>query len=257
MPTMTKYATGHTLVNVSTATNPTNAYAGIGNSTYTSIYGRPNGDIEGYVEYYGFNFSSIPDGSIINSVTFREKAQQFCADPEVYTYPTEYMTSQDEFFINGLRKGDFIFNSSEGLQILTLTMTGIALSDLKASPEKNYFRIESLSLYGEEIRVYGLEISVDYTLPTYAISSSAGEGGSISPSGTTNVTHGNNQTYTITPNSGYAIETLTVDGLPITPVLSYTFNCVTELHSISATFKQLFNPTIAAAKQSEWFLKGR
>ena len=43
------------------------------------------------------------------------------------------------------------------------------------------------------------------TLKTYTITASAGTGGSISPSGGVSVQSGANQTFTITPNTGYKI----------------------------------------------------
>ena len=71
---------------------------------------------------------------------------------------------------------------------------------------------------------------------TYAIKASTGANGSIAPAGTTNVTWGNNQTYSITPATGFHIVKLTVDGLSVTPAPVYTFTNVTAPHTISATF---------------------
>ena len=72
---------------------------------------------------------------------------------------------------------------------------------------------------------------------TYAITASAGEGGTISPSGSSQVIHGDSQTYTITPNSGYEIESVMVDGVNQGAVSSFTFSNVTAAHTISVTFK--------------------
>ncbi|SBW00614.1 exported hypothetical protein [uncultured Eubacteriales bacterium] len=71
---------------------------------------------------------------------------------------------------------------------------------------------------------------------TYAITATAGTGGSISPSGSTSVTEGNNKTYTITANSGYKIADVKVDGSSIGAASTYTFSNVTSGHTISATF---------------------
>jgi hypothetical protein len=59
--------------------------------------------------------------------------------------------------------------------------------------------------------------------------------GTISP-GDITVNYGANQTFSITPNSGYHVASVTVDGSPVTPVTSYTFTGVVGEHSISATF---------------------
>lgn len=79
-------------------------------------------------------------------------------------------------------------------------------------------------------------IAATFALNTYTITSSAGANGSISPTGATAVNHGSNQSYTITPNSGYAIAAVTVDGVSQGAVSSYTFSNVTAAHTISATF---------------------
>jgi PKD repeat protein len=69
------------------------------------------------------------------------------------------------------------------------------------------------------------------------ISATAGLHGSISPSGNVSVEYGQSQTFHITPDSGFAISSLMVDGAAITPpVSSYTFTGVTTGHHISATF---------------------
>lgn len=71
---------------------------------------------------------------------------------------------------------------------------------------------------------------------TYAIKASAGVNGSIAPVGTTNVTWGNSQTYTITPATGFHFAKLVVDGLSVNLADSYTFTNVTAAHTIRATF---------------------
>jgi len=72
---------------------------------------------------------------------------------------------------------------------------------------------------------------------TYTITASAGTGGTISPSGAVTVTKGTNRTFTITPNSGYSISGVTVDGSSVGTVGTYTFSNVTANHTISASFK--------------------
>lgn len=79
-------------------------------------------------------------------------------------------------------------------------------------------------------------ISATFALNTYTITASAGAGGSISPSGAVSVNHGDNQTFTITPDANYHIAGVTVDSVSQGAVSSFTFNNVTEAHTISATF---------------------
>ena len=74
--------------------------------------------------------------------------------------------------------------------------------------------------------------SYDY----YTISATAGEGGSISPSGNISVREGRDKTFTITPHSGYVISDVRVDGVSVGAVASYTFDNVRRSHTIEATF---------------------
>ena len=68
------------------------------------------------------------------------------------------------------------------------------------------------------------------------IDASANNGGVISPEGRTNLTSGDSVTYSITPFSGYHISDVTVDGQSVGAVDSYTFDNVTDNHTIAVTF---------------------
>jgi hypothetical protein len=72
----------------------------------------------------------------------------------------------------------------------------------------------------------------------WKITASAGSGGGISPSGEVTVEHGANQTFTIRPRTGYSINRVTVDGVSVGPVSSYTFRNVVANHTISAYFEE-------------------
>ena len=70
----------------------------------------------------------------------------------------------------------------------------------------------------------------------YVISATANFGGTISPSGKTQVASGATQNYTITPGYCYAISDVKVDGKSIGNSSSYTFSKVTANHTIEAIF---------------------
>ena len=70
----------------------------------------------------------------------------------------------------------------------------------------------------------------------YTIKATAGTNGSISPSGWTSVSHGWDQTFTITPDKGYAVAKVLVDGKSVGSVKSYTFKNVTTDHTIEVVF---------------------
>ena len=80
-------------------------------------------------------------------------------------------------------------------------------------------------------------IAAVFSVKTYTINASAGSGGSISPSGNTSVNHGANQSYVISPNNGFTIADVIVDGVSQGATGSYIFSNVTSNHTISAVFK--------------------
>ena len=73
---------------------------------------------------------------------------------------------------------------------------------------------------------------------SYDITATAGEGGTITTEDLTDgkITEGENATFTITPNSGYEIADVKVDGESIGKKTSYTFSDVDKAHKIEATF---------------------
>ena len=70
----------------------------------------------------------------------------------------------------------------------------------------------------------------------YTIKTTAGAGGSISPSGSVSVREGRDQTFTITPDKGYAVSNVKIDGKSIGAVKSYTFENVSRTHTIEVIF---------------------
>lgn len=73
---------------------------------------------------------------------------------------------------------------------------------------------------------------------TYTITASAGQGGSITPSGAVSVDKGGSQTFTIKPSDNYEIADVKVDGQSVGKKTEYTFENVTEAHTIAATFTE-------------------
>jgi hypothetical protein len=80
----------------------------------------------------------------------------------------------------------------------------------------------------------------------FKIAAVAGPNGSISPSDTTVVNYGGSLRFTITPNSGFKIADVKIDGESIGAVNEYTFANVKEDHTISAEFRQVDEPILPA-----------
>lgn len=73
---------------------------------------------------------------------------------------------------------------------------------------------------------------------TYVITASAGNGGSITPSGKVEVVKGEDQSFAIKANAGYAIADVLVDGKSVGVVSTYTFEDVAKKHTIAVTFEK-------------------
>jgi hypothetical protein len=81
-------------------------------------------------------------------------------------------------------------------------------------------------------------ITIDgVTLNQYQIVATAHTGGTISPTGTSLVTHGENKTFEITPNDNYVIDRVEIDGVSEGAIESYTFYNVKADATIRAYFK--------------------
>jgi flagellar hook assembly protein FlgD len=82
-------------------------------------------------------------------------------------------------------------------------------------------------------------ITASFAINTYTITASAGANGTISPSGIVSVNSGATTTFTMTPNTGYLVSNVLVDGVSVGAVSTYTFNNVIANHTIAAIFELL------------------
>ncbi|WP_179865586.1 S8 family serine peptidase [Bacillus sp. AFS017336] len=93
-------------------------------------------------------------------------------------------------------------------------------------------------------------IDVTFKKIVHTITATAGSNGTISPSGSVPVKHGEDQTFTITPKKGYEIASFVVDGVNAKLTKNtYTFSSVTKNHTINVSFKQILHTiTVTAGK---------
>lgn len=99
----------------------------------------------------------------------------------------------------------------------------------------------------------------------YAITAKAGEGGTVTPSGRVTVSEGGSKTFTITPDQGYEIQDVLVDGVSVlSSVISsegeksatYTFEKVAKKHTIEAKFTKVslaWADPFPDVKEDDWF----
>ncbi|MEP4076344.1 beta strand repeat-containing protein [Haloferula sp.] len=127
-------------------------------------------------------------------------------------------------------------NPGANPSLANLTLIGTATADAGGQVTGNmYGPTADLETGGGEGQIGGFIFKIQ-PAPVWTLTASAGSGGSISPSGPTSVTGGEDETFTITPDSGYFIMDVQVDGSSVGSPGSYTFNNVTTNGTISATF---------------------
>ena len=83
---------------------------------------------------------------------------------------------------------------------------------------------------------YIFNYSIPMSTTTFTLTASAIAGGIISPSGTTTVNQGANQTYTFTPNTGYGLSHIIIDGVPLAATTTYIFDNIQTNHAVGAVF---------------------
>ena len=79
-------------------------------------------------------------------------------------------------------------------------------------------------------------IAATFAASQFMILATAGNGGTISDMGTTMLAYNGSKTYTITPNTGFHVSDVFVDGHSVGAVSTYSFNNVTANHIIYAEF---------------------
>ena len=162
--------------------------------------------------------------SLANSVTLTWDA------PTTYTDGTPIATLGGYIIGTGTASGSYS-------QIIDVgNVTSYTLSSL-VDGTTYYFAVKAYDTSGI-MSLFSNEES--YTTPAppgwYTITASAGTGGAISPAGSVTVNSGGSQTFAITPDGGYQIAAVSVDGVSVGAVSSYTFINVTANYIISVTF---------------------
>ena len=192
-------------------------------------YDGYNNDIDYNREIYNFFIGKAPESFTLTSSA--EENGSISPEGETLVNESQYYT--------------FTITPDAGYRVETLTIDGIVLTTTLSG---NTYTFQNVTA-NHSIRATFEEI------PTYTISASAGENGTISPAGDTVVYEGTNITFTITPDEGYRIASVIVDAeteneTNVTESIvngRYTFQNVTANHSIRATFEEIPTYTISAS----------
>jgi len=109
----------------------------------------------------------------------------------------------------------------------------------QASATSNFFEGQISDVRQFDYALSGTDIGLlagNSPPQSFTISSSAGVGGTITPSGIRNVLQGNDITYFIEPEPYYTIGNVVIDGVSQGPISSFEFTDVNANHTISVTF---------------------
>ncbi|MCX6063239.1 MAG: PQQ-binding-like beta-propeller repeat protein [Caldiserica bacterium] len=132
------------------------------------------------------------------------------------------------------------YNSSESVTLTATPSTGYHFVSWKGDIAQGQDTGNPLAITVDSNKT----LTATFEINTYTTISSSSTGGSISPSGTITVNYGDSKTFTITPNSGYKISNLKVDGVSKGSVSSYTFSNTISDHKIEASFEKEITQTV-------------
>lgn len=161
----------------------------------------------------------------------------------------------DSAITNGTVTADQRLLKNGEAQTVTLTATANDGFSLKEGSLKVYKTEDStvtVPVIGNQFTMpnYDVTITAEF-VKRLTIRVSQTQGGSITPSGNTEIRYGEDQTFTITPDQGYKIKDVEVDGVSIGQVSSYTFSKVDANHSIAVSFQAVAPYTDVSDK--DWF----
>ena len=129
-------------------------------------------------------------------------------------------------------------------QLYTITPTaGYSIADVKVDGVS----VGAVASYTFAGITANHTIAPSFAVITYSVTTTAGTGGSITPSGIATLNYGTSQLYTITPTAGYSIADVKVDGVSVGAVATYTFATVTANHTIAASFAVITYSVTASA----------
>lgn len=220
--------------------NASNMYANTDNNTYATIeHTRSSTYYSYYVYLKGFNFDDIPSNAVVNSFTIKLKAYE------------SGLSTSSSYAPKLVNNTTTITSSCSALSTSAQTLTFTGISDdwdtIKGYGSNFGIRVtlrrSSRNTTGYAY-IYGAEILVDYTIPTYHnVSVTQSTGGTISLSQSGQVLEGTTITVTATPSDGYELENIYVNG----NVLAGTSFSVDEDKTVTAVFNQLITHTVSTS----------
>ena len=122
----------------------------------------------------------------------------------------------------------FIIQANEGYKVKDVVVDGVSAGALTGYTFPAVNAKHTISVTFEEVPPHD----------EYIIKATAGDNGTIAPSGDVKVNKGENKTFTFTPNAGYEVKEVKVDGVSQGVIYGYTFKNVDADHTIHVEFKK-------------------
>ena len=197
-----------------------------------------------YFEYYWFDEVALGDGqNTMNGPRSKEEPERFSTtqsssqfnyvDGEHNTIPiakTEHARYEgssyeghDDYYLVVVFGYHVVNDDKINKPFYLSANNGIGVGNANATDGAHLLQVEV-----DEVRI---------------ITATADANGTIDPSGEVAVPKGENKTFKITPNEGYHINDVLVDGKSVGAVTEYKFENVTEAHKIHATFARNYTPS--------------
>jgi len=149
----------------------------------------------------------------------------------------ETIIRREFFFSLPSGSGDCVIENEEGIIVDQFVVgTTLIKKVLMFDQEQRNFEVYLNGTLKKTLELSS-DANVIFEPNTYTIKASAGVEGSISPSGIVTINPGDSKAFTITPNAGYHIKDVKVDGVSVGAVSTYTFTNITSDHTIEATFE--------------------
>ena len=197
-----------------------------------------------YFEYYWFDEVSLGDGkNTLNGPRSTEEQKRFSAATS--NVEIQYVDGKHNTIpIAKTEHARYEGSSYEGYNDYYLVVVfGYHVVNGKKADTPFYLSANNGIGVGNANATHGphlLQVKVD---EVRIITATADEHGKIAPTGDVAVPKGESKTFTITPDSGYHIKDVLVDGKSVGAVSTYTFENVVDNHTIHATFARKHTPT--------------
>lgn len=133
----------------------------------------------------------------------------------------------------------FTFIPDEGYEVDKVIIDGQSVD----KPDDNTYTFDSVT--------ENHNIEVTFKKKEYPINAASGEHGTVTPSGEISVKLGEDQVYVFTPEDGYRVEDVTVDGISVGTPYSYIFENVTGPHTIDVQYEKITNTAVIEVNKDD------